>query len=169
MYSPQDGVVIFFCPLCGINCEVSKTSGVSAKMSLRVLRHLAMDCINGPIEKLQLVTSDATKGASLAYALHLNCSDPRDTKDMLVDKFELAASETNFFYGRSGSTLLALIGSTCGALVLFDTQFGMTVVQGRNSDDPLKFDSKRSNHELLSVLEGAGLVRASRSLPTPAV
>ena len=59
---------------------MTKTSWVGSKMSLRVLRHLAMDCINGPIEKLKMVTSDASKVASQAYV----SSDPMDAKDILV-------------------------------------------------------------------------------------
>lgn len=168
MYVRLEGGIFFFCPLCGINCVVSKTPGVSARITLRVLRHLAMDAMIGSIERLKLATSEATKAASLAYTLHLGSGDPTDAKDMEVDNFELSATETNYYYGKTGSTLLALVGSTCGALVLYDTQFGMTVVQGRNSDDPLRFDPKRSNHELLSVLEGAGVVRASRGPPTSA-
>jgi len=88
---------------------------------------------------------------------------------MVIDHFELAPSETNYFNGKSGSTLLALVGSVCGALVLYDTQGGVTVVQGRNRDDPSRFDPKKSNSELLSVLESAGIVRASCGPPAPAI
>ena len=45
-----------------------------------LLRHLAMDCINGPIEKLKMVTSDASKVASQAYV----SSDTMDAEDILV-------------------------------------------------------------------------------------
>lgn len=128
-----------------------------------------MDAMDNSLERLSMLTTESARAAYLAFAPQLGGSDPQDVKDMLIDRLELPPVEKNYFLGKAGNILLALVGNTCGALVLFDTQLTMTVIQGRNRADPLKFDPKRSNSELLGVLETAGLVRASHGPPKQAV
>ncbi len=83
-YVPHNGAILFFCPLCGNNCEVSSTTGVSAHVTLRVLRHLAMDAMDNSLERLSMLTTESARAAFLAFAPQLGGSDPQEVKDMLT-------------------------------------------------------------------------------------